>query len=96
MPVLVPAIPPPAADVRPFWDADEPRAEGLEGMQIREQMDIAAEHWRCRTVDAIADLAPEESSYRHVPLQDAGRRQVRYVRIEPLRPRTLALDEDIE
>jgi hypothetical protein len=52
----------------------------------------------CAPPPAVAAAKPNveagDLAYDHVPLRPAGRRQVRYRRIEPLRPRSFEYDED--
>lgn len=36
----------------------------------------------------------DKLAYRHVRLSTVGTRQVRYVRIEPLRPRRIVIDDE--
>ena len=41
-----------------------------------------------------SNVGDDDLTYRHVPLQAAGTRRVRYGQIEPLRPRSFEYDED--
>jgi hypothetical protein len=99
MPVLIPHFPPQAAEIRPFWELEESAvAQGLEGQQVREQIEIVGKHWREQSLDALVasdtDLLDELSDYRHPPFEKVGTRLVRYVRITDLQPRKIDFDED--
>lgn len=99
MPILAPPIPPTAAEVRPLWESDETAiAQGLEGRQVREQMELVSKHWFEQTTNADTesdtDLLDELNNFRHVPFKVVGTRRVRYIRVEPLKPRKINFDED--
>lgn len=101
MPVLVLAPPSHAAEVRPFLETDETAiAQGLEGQQVREQIESVSRHWRQQSLDAMGqsadDLLDELNNYQHVPFEFGGTRRVRYVRVNELKPRTIDFGEDEE
>jgi len=99
MPVLIATLPPQAAEIRPFWESDECAiAQGIEGQQVREQIEFVSQHWRRQSLDTIAerdaDLIDELNDYRHVPFERVGTRRVRYTRTNDLRPRKIFFDEN--
>ena len=101
MPILIPPTPPPVAEVRPLLQSDETAiAQGLEGQQVRDQLELVSKHWFQHTQSIVAepdaDLLDELNDYRHVPFERVGSRRVRYVRIEPLKPRKTHFAEDEE
>ena len=101
MPVLIPTLPSQAAEDRPFWESSETAiAQGLEGQQVREQIESVSRHWREQSLGALgeaaADLLDELSDFRHPPFERVGTLGVRFTRINDLKPRTIIFDEDEE
>lgn len=99
MPVLIPPPPPQTAAICPFDEAEELAiAQGREGRQVRDQVEMVGRHWRQRSLDTVgepgADLLDELNAYRHVPFERVGTRRVRYVRTRDLQPRKIDIDED--
>lgn len=99
MPVLSPTLPPQAVEVRSLWDVEETAvSQGLEGQQVREQLENVSQHWRQQSLAALvtapSDLLDQMSSYRHPPFERVGTRRVRYVGIRDLTPRHIECDFD--
>ncbi|MCO6459646.1 MAG: hypothetical protein J5I93_30390 [Pirellulaceae bacterium] len=99
MPVLTTALPPQAVEVRSLWDVEETAvSQGLEGRQVREEIENVSQHWRQQPLVALviapSDLPDQMSSYRHPPFERAGTRRVRYVGIRDLTPRHIECDFD--
>ncbi len=98
MPVLIP-VPPQAAEVRSIWDVEETAvSQGLEGQQVREQIEDVSQHWRQQSLAALvtapSDLLDQLRSYRHPPFERVGKRRVRYVAIRDLKPPRIEYDFD--
>jgi hypothetical protein len=99
MPFISPPCPPQAAEIRPFWELeDSPIAQGLEGRQVREQIEIISKHWQEQSLDALvetdAELLDELNNYRHPPFENLGTIRVRFTKISDLEPRKFVFDED--
>lgn len=100
MPVLIPE-PRDTAEVRPFWEAeDTPVSQGVEGQQMREQIQLVSNHWRQQSLGVLAsdapDLLDELRQYHHVPFETVGKIRVRFNGITDLRPRKFDFDGDVE
>ncbi len=102
MPILfLQTLPPPVTEVRSLLQSDGTAiAQGREGQQVRDKMERVNMHWLQLTQSIVAepdaDLLDELNDYRHVPFERVGSRRVRYVRIEPLKPRKIHFAEDEE
>lgn len=99
MPLLAPAPPPQDASHYSIWESREmPFAQGLEGQQVREQIEFVSRHWREQSLGALGepatDLLDELRDYKHPPFERVGSLGVRFTRINDLKPRKIIFDED--
>lgn len=97
MPVLTPPLPPQVFVVRPLYE-ELAVAQGDEGKQVREQIELISQHWSLQSLTKLtltnADTVDELNDYRSPPFQSAGVRRVKYVRVKELQPRHFAIEED--
>lgn len=73
---------------------DAPNAQGDEGRRVHENITVAMRQWYDRANGLANSQTFDDSTYRHVPFQIVGTRQIRYVKVEPLRPRRIAIDDE--
>lgn len=101
MPFLIPPLPPQSVESRSLWKVEETAvSQGLEGQQIREQIENVSRHWRQHSLASLeaapSDLLDELSDYQHPSFERAGKVRVRFARITDLQPRQFNFDEEDE
>lgn len=92
MPILVPTIPPQAAEVRPYWEMETPAiAQGNEAEQMQLQFDILKAHWTERSPDADlqTDLLDAFDDFGQLPFERVGTVRMRFTEVRDLAPREI-------
>ncbi len=82
-------------DIRYVWDP-RPLAQGQDGRMIERNLESLIYNW-LETKSVMSMIEPDaeeaEIGYRHLPLQIAGVRHVKYIKIEQVKPRRIIPDE---
>jgi len=78
---------------------DTPAASGAEGAAVYEQYVQVLTHWRRHEKNVfLRDSEPAEGDldYDPLPMTNVGKLRVRFKQAQPMRPRRIDLEDDIE
>lgn len=72
MPVLIPHLTPQTVEIRSILNADDTTvSQGLEGRQVRKEIESVSQHWRQQSLSTLemdsSELLDELSDYQHPP-----------------------------
>jgi hypothetical protein len=92
--VITSTLPPATAEIRPITEEEDGAiAHGRDGYLLRRQMQAAMRQWVDRAERTAQGSEIDHASYRHLPFQVVGKRQVRYREVAPLSPRQIDFDD---